>query len=122
MLFTVPHIFGPLITQSAALCAEMYDHLSSLDLADSFSDEIQLEVNVLVGSDYYWEVATGSGKGCPIAIHTMGSFQTSTLDSDNDTATNLSITYTLRINVNPCSTDELNSTLWSLLRIGIFGH
>ena len=51
----------------------MYDHLSSLGLAESSSDETQLEVNVLVGSDYYWELATDRtlhGKDGPIAIHT----------------------------------------------------
>ena len=73
MLFTVPHICDPLTAQPVSLCAEMYDHLSSLELADSSSDEAQLEVDVLVGSDYYWELATGKtlrGKDGPVAIHT----------------------------------------------------
>ena len=39
MLFTVPHICDALNAQPVSLCAERYDHLSSLDLADPSSGE-----------------------------------------------------------------------------------
>ncbi len=58
VLFTVSHICDPLMVQPVSLCVEVLDHLSSLDLADSSSDEDPLEVDVLIGSDYYWELAT----------------------------------------------------------------
>lgn len=35
------------------LCAARYQHLSDLDLADSSSDTSNMEVDMLIGSNYY---------------------------------------------------------------------
>ena len=48
-------------------------HLASLDLADYSESEHSLEVDVFVGSDYYWDLVTGGlsrGSNGPSAIHT----------------------------------------------------
>ena len=73
MLFSVAHICDPLTAQPISLCAEKYSHLSKLDLVDVSNGEAQLEIDVLIGSDYYWELTTGKirrGQSGPVAIHT----------------------------------------------------
>jgi len=50
----------------------VYDRLSQLDLADVYLDET-LEVDLLIGSDFYWEFVTGEtirGEIGPVAINT----------------------------------------------------
>ena len=59
MLFTVPLICEPLSCQPVTLCQDKFDHLMGLDLADPSDGRSQLEVDVLVGSDQYWELTTG---------------------------------------------------------------
>ena len=72
-MFSVPHICEPLTVQPISLCAATCDHLAQLELADSCSDDSTLEVDVLIGSDYYWDLATGEvrrGESGPVAINT----------------------------------------------------
>ncbi len=72
-LLAVPVICEPLAAQPLALCLESYEHLSNLELADSTSDNCAMEVDLLVGSDYYWELATGRicrRNNGPIAVET----------------------------------------------------
>ena len=57
-LFVVPHICEPLTTQPIAKCLDFYPHLSGLELADDPLDEIH-EIDMLIGSDFYWELVTG---------------------------------------------------------------
>ena len=50
----------------------MYGHLSQLDLADVCLDET-LEVDLLLGSGFYWKFAMGEtirGENGPVAINT----------------------------------------------------
>ena len=53
-LYAVPYICEPLSVQPILVCAQSYGHLSCLELADSFVGETPLDVDVLVGSDHYW--------------------------------------------------------------------
>ena len=72
-LFTVPLICEPLAGQPISICAEEYGHLSPLSLADTSDGETSLEVDMLLGADYYWDLVTGEtrrGKTGPIAIST----------------------------------------------------
>lgn len=54
-LFIVPHICDPLTAQSVNLCLGMYSHLSQLDLADIYHSGTPMEVDMLIGSDLYWD-------------------------------------------------------------------
>lgn len=72
-LFVVPHICDALTTQPISMCTEKYDHLAHIDLADAADGNSQMEVDILVGCDYYWDLVTGQtlrGEGGPIAIQT----------------------------------------------------
>ena len=71
-LFIVPHICDLLTTQTVSTCSKMYSHLVQLDLAD-ISEEETLEVDMLIGSDFYWEFVTGEifrGQSGPVAVRT----------------------------------------------------
>ena len=56
----VPFICNPLASQPITHSGECYDHLLGLELADSAGACDVLEVDVLIGSDSYWDLATGT--------------------------------------------------------------
>ena len=55
----VPHICDPVRAQPLATSKRMYDHISSLDLADPGDVKGELAIDVLIGSDNYWNLVTG---------------------------------------------------------------
>ena len=70
-------ICEPLIGQPIDACINQSPHLSGLELADELADWADqgsiLEVDILIGSDYYWNIVIGAvSKGAygPTAIHT----------------------------------------------------
>ena len=72
-LYVVPMICEPLVSQSISVCVSEYPHIASLDLADESDGASMLEVDMLIGSDYYWELVKGGisrGAQGPSAIRT----------------------------------------------------
>ena len=68
----VPLICKPIYGQPINCAERAFEHLSGLDLADSSHSGETLDVNILIGSDYYWRFATGRvlrGRTGPTAIH-----------------------------------------------------
>ena len=55
-LLTTPIICEPLTAQPLTLCANVYRHLSGLESADPSDGRSAIEVDLLMGSDYYWEL------------------------------------------------------------------
>ena len=52
---------------------DTYEHLSGLELADSSYEDEDLNVDILIGSEYYWKLVTGEvirGYVGPTAVHT----------------------------------------------------
>ena len=73
LLYVVPMICEPLASQPIAACVKENQHLASLELADYSEGDQGLEVDILVGSDYYCDLVTGGvsrGSSGPTAIHT----------------------------------------------------
>ena len=73
IVYAVPHICEPLSSQPVTLCVDKYEHLANLDLADPADKNDQMAIDMLIGSDYYWELTTGKiirGESGPVAIHT----------------------------------------------------
>ena len=69
----VPVVCDPVCHQPVSLTQGIYDYLSGLDLADSSTSGADLDIDVLVGSDYYWTLVTGRvlrNQDGPTAIHT----------------------------------------------------
>ena len=95
-LLIVPLICEPLVSQPISSCIDAQRHLAQLDLADFSAGDTAMEINIHIGSDYYyWELATGEvfrGNSGPIAIYTrLGwvlSGSTKSFES-TETATNL---------------------------------
>ena len=134
VLFAVPLICEPLASQRISRCAERYYHLSQLNLADPPNSETQLEVDVLIGSDYYWELATGEvlrgERGGPVAINTKLGWVLSGPAPDIEShqasvslvAAHPITTHTLRVDSQHCSTEKLDDQLrafWELESLGI---
>ena len=88
-LFAVPHICEPLSEQPVTLCMNTYEHLCNLDLADPVEGSDQMAIDMLIGSDYYWDLTTGEtirGEGGPVAIHTkLGCVLSGPVDSQEET-------------------------------------
>ena len=134
VLFAVPLIHEPLASQPISGCAERYYHLSQLNLADPPNSETHLEVDVLIGSDYYWELATGEvlrgERGGPVAINTKLGWVLSEPAPDIEShqasvslvAAHPITTHTLRVDSQHCSTEKLDDQLrafWELESLGI---
>ena len=106
-------------------CSRMYGHLSCLDLADVCMDET-IQVDLLIGSDFYWEFVTGEtirGHSGPIAINTTLGWLFSGptgVTEGGESAISLMNAHTLR--VEGVTNKELDSTLrsfWELEALGI---
>ena len=70
---TVPIICEPLSCQPIVYTKQRYSYLTDLDLADSSHVGDELQIDALIGSDHYWQIATGrviQGQSGPTAIHT----------------------------------------------------
>ena len=57
-LVVVPHICEPVSVQPIDT-KNYYKYLAELELADSGVVGSNLEIDILIGSDYYWDVVTG---------------------------------------------------------------
>ena len=69
----------------------MYKHLNGIHLTDYSTGTEPAEVDILIGSDQYWQIVTGEvrrGESGPTALHTRlgwvlsGPIQSSTRDCD----------------------------------------
>ena len=124
-LFVVPHICDPVMTQTTVACVKMYSHLSQLDLADLNQDEAT-QVDLLIGSDFYWEFVTGKtirGDDGPVAIETSLGWVLSGptgLGESEKSAVSLFNTHTLRVEgMTNRELDKTLKTFWELESLGI---
>lgn len=124
-VYVVPTICEPLVGHST--CVRQYPHLLGLELADIHGTESRMPIDMLIGSDYYWELVTGSicrGVNGPIAIHTKLGWVLSGPSAHGETgccAMNLSVTHVLRVDTcsaEPTLEDQLRA-FWELEALGI---
>ena len=127
-LFAVPLICQPVAAQPIKLCMERFRHLSQLDLADFSDGTTPMNVDMLIGADYYWELTTGEtsrGDAGAIAIHTRLGWVLSgpaPAAKSDKRSFSLVTTHTLHVGNVPCDTKSLNDTLqsfWDLESLGI---
>lgn len=72
-LLAVPLICDVVTNQPISTCKERYNHLIPLELADYTDSQDHLEIDVLIGADYYFTFMTGrmvKGKIGPTAVET----------------------------------------------------
>ena len=103
-------------------CRSKYSYPRELDLADTLPD---CELEILIGSDYYWKVVTGEmiqGSYGPVAIYTRLRWVLSgpVPHPDSSCSTNL-ITHVLRVDSGPTfrELDKRLKTFWELKSLGI---
>ena len=127
-LYVVNTICEPLVGQPLTTCIEQHSHLLGLELADFSSSDSSLPVDVLIGSDYYWELVTGSvcrGASGPTAVHTKLGWVLSGPLSHNDPsqcAMNLSVTHVLHsgtVSEYPHTLGDQLRAFWELEALGI---
>ena len=127
-LFTIPRVCEPVVCQPISICKENFDHLMTLDLEDPSDGSSQLDIDILIGSDCYWEFVsreTRCGLTGPIAIDTKFGWVLSGLaTSPNSTNSTCLITHTLCVESCGQDTKSLNDRLnsfWELESFGISG-
>ena len=124
----MPSICESLTAQPISLCLEKFEHLKPLNLADHSNEQDPLQIDALIGADYYWELVTGHVsryEDGPVAIDTRLGWVLSgpvpRMKKPKST-TNLLITHTLHVATTASETDTLNETLhsfWELESLGI---
>ncbi len=127
-LFTVPIICEPLSCQPVSVCQDSFDHLMGLDLADPSDGRSRLDIDILVGSDQYWDLTTGEtrrGRSGPVAINTELGWVLSgpaacTSPDQNQPFTSLT-THTLRVDGLPLAVQALDDRLKSFWDLESFG-
>ena len=62
--YSVPTICSPISNQSIKAALEEYPHLYGLNLAvgSTLSGDNDVEVDILIGTDYYWKFVSGTIK------------------------------------------------------------
>ena len=72
--YSVPSICSPLSNQAVKLAVNNYPILRELELADLPDDSENVEIDILLGADYYWNFVTSTTKRIdspgPIAMYT----------------------------------------------------
>lgn len=124
-LFSVPMICETLIAHPLAECREACPHLTGLELADDPGDNQQLQVDVLIGSDHYWDLITGrlrKGISGPVAIHTkLGWVLSGPISSRQTDKSHSLVTHSLHVNSQPSEVQALNETMKSFWELESFG-
>ena len=127
-LFVIPVICEPLVGQPISSSVDADHHLAALDLADFSTGDLPMNVDVLIGCDYYWQLVTVDiyrGSSELAAIHTkLGWVLSGPTMSLNTTrcTTNLVMTHVLRADLQECDTGPLDEELrsfWDLETLGI---
>ena len=126
-LCVVPTICEPLVGQPISACVAQNPSFKELNLADNADGASSLHIDLLIGSDYYWDLVTGSicrGNGGLAAIQTkLGWVLSGPVPGQNlgKRSANLT-THVLRADARVSDTMSLDAQLrafWELESLGI---
>ena len=127
-LFAVSQICEPLTPQPINIYTQKFEHLFQLDMADSLDGKMAVDVELLIGADYYWDLTTGHicrGDSGPVAIHTKlgwvlsGPAPTAARDH---CSTNLLTVHSSDVtsqNSSISNLDNIRQSFWELESLGI---
>ena len=126
-LFAVEKICSPISNQTIELTKETYPHLRDLNLADNPEGKTELEVHILLGADYYWNIVSNESirgyLGEPVATNSRLGWLLSGPSATGGAqhqSVNLSATHVLKIEcaeIKPL--DEQVAQFWELDSIGV---
>lgn len=119
-------ICEPLASQTITFCQNNYENLFGLDLADSSDGHSRLEVDILVGSDRYWDLTTGKtrrGASGPVAIDTRLGWVLPgpTSSPTQEQASSGLVTHTFQVDALPQGVTNLDRRLKSFRELESFG-
>jgi hypothetical protein len=131
--YSVPKICSPISNQAIEVALKEYPHLHGLDLADSpsLSTNSDVEIDILIGANYYWKFVSGTtkrgGRLGPVAVLTRLGWVLSgpVVQKNTSCSINLNATHILRIDAEPAvfSTTDYQKKqlekLWDLETLGI---
>ncbi|XP_068757291.1 uncharacterized protein [Montipora capricornis] len=130
--YDIPSICAPLSQQKIELAQASYEHLSSLELADSSTGGDGMLIDILIGSDFYWQFMTSEIRfgmyGGPVAINTHLGWVLSgpVYESQQmlvESSTHLSQTHVLRLDTEQkeenCPLKQELSKFWDIKSLGI---
>ena len=124
-MFVVPTICSPLACQPISVCVKHNRSLSRLDFADKSDGQNSLQVDMLVGSDYYWSLVTGSVrkfKDGPTAVQTKLGWVLSgptQIREAESYSVNLATTHVLMVKSTTKSLKEQLNSFWEMENLGI---
>ena len=101
--YVVPLICSPITNQPINFAQSHYPHLRNIELSDQASGGEELEVDIMIGADYYWcfvqnQVVCGEGYG-PVAILTRLGYVLSgpvSAPMRNETFSNVTISHVMK--------------------------
>ena len=105
-----------------------HPHLLGLELGDFSNTALDMPIDILIGSDYYWQLVTGSicrGTSGPVAVHTKLGWVLSgpsSLEEHGRCSMNLSVTHVLHSethSVEQSTLDDQLRSVWELEAPGI---
>ena len=125
-LYVVPTICDPLVSQPIATCIQKSDAFKGLEFADFSDGGSTLQVDVLIGCDYYWELVMGDvckSELGPTAIQTkLGWVLSGPTLAETHTVCHATLTHVLRADTQPQETiglEEQIRSFWELESLGI---
>ena len=131
-LHVIPTICEPLVGKPISMYVRQHPHLLGQELADFSSTALNMPIDILIGSDYYWQLVTGSicrGTSGPVAVHTKLGWVLSGpsfLDEHGRCSMNLSVTqsvthvlYSETHSVEQSTLDDQLRSFWELEALGI---
>ena len=122
--FSVHLICDPLSHQPVAFCKTTYDHLSHLNIADFHEGHTEEKVDMLIGSDHYWKIASGEVVRGPMAISMRLGWVLSGPSHCSDkrtSAVNVITAHTLKIDSQEVQSRGMDATqqFWALASLGV---
>ncbi|XP_011407350.1 PREDICTED: uncharacterized protein LOC100637140 [Amphimedon queenslandica] len=119
----VPLICEPLVGLSLTDCIRGYDHLKDLDLEDPGTNGDVIELDILIGLDYYWDIVSGEvlrGDSGPTALYSsLGWLLSGPVASASTTLVTHVLTCGVRAGQEKLELTEQLKKFWEIESLGI---
>ena len=120
----VSEISYPLSGQNIAFAKQTFSHLRNIKLADDSKSDTPIDIDILIGSDYYWEFIEGKtikrgNPGEPVAISSKLGFVINGEIPKKLNSTSVLSTHVLKADIEMNSTEKAFEKFWDIESLGI---